>query len=155
MFAYKNELRANLDDMSEFWILSKMEFGEKCKTKIMTTAQKNLHLIKFFIYTTPIIIAVYFLEVYNNFQVCFPEFVPDNLKSHFVKITLKLFLFIFAFFNVYFLVIFDTLTVCTIVYLKMQFQMLGYRLEDVVNKLETNKREEIIKCINYHCFLIR
>lgn len=152
----KNNLRANYYDMkSHFWILDDVEIREKRKEKILKSASKNLYLLKFFIYSTPLLLLAFFAELYNNFILFFPDFVPDILQSNFVKILIKCSIFIFECFNISFLISFDTVIVCTIIYLKMQFDILGVKLQEVIDIVKISKREELIKCINYHCFLIR
>lgn len=155
VLVHKNDLGANLYDMKRFWNLNELEFDEKFKTRIMASANRNLYLIKFFNYSTPMVVVVFINEASRNFHVCFPEFVPNIINSDFVKITIKFFLFVLVFYNCVFCTTFDTLTVCTIVYLKIQFSILGYKLQEIINKSESSNREEIINCIKYHCFLIR
>lgn len=153
---HRNDLKNNYYDMKDkFWIISNVEIEEERKKIITKSVNRNLFMIKFFTYTTPLIFITFFAEVYSNFIIIFPEFMPNILKSDIVKSIIIACIYVFECFNVTFLLTFDTVTVCTIAYLTMQFDMLGCKLQEVINTAECKKRDKIVHCINYHCFLIR
>lgn len=152
---YKNNLKCNYREFKLFWNVEDSQIKQKHKTMILNNIKRGILIPKLFLYLMPFTCVIYLYKIFKNFQVHLPPFVPERYRFKFVPYLVRLAISLFPFLNAPFVLGFDTIIICNFVYLEAQFDLLAYRLNDVINGAKLNKRRKLIASMKYHCFLLK
>lgn len=130
-----------------------VDIDSEQKVTIEKSIKKGLIVPKVFLYLMPLTCIVYISNLVKDFYVNLPPFIPEQYHFDFIPYFLKVSIVIYQLCNAPFLLAFDFVIICTIVHLEAQLEVLGYKLKKVVDS-GINQRDEVVKCMVYHTFLL-
>lgn len=152
---YEKELTETYEDMKLFWNINETTLKDKNKLKIKRNINRNLFIPKCFVFLTSVGLVSYIVELLKSYTIYYPNFISAKFQLNCLPLIIKFCGGIYAFINIQYVVAFDMLTVCIALYLKMEFELLGYTMKNIINSDVGSKKEKLKGCVEYHCFLLK
>lgn len=152
---YKKDFIENYYEMMRFWDIE--EIKKKQHRKIIMKNINDTYLLpKLYISCAIVTLPPLVYLCIRNLSIEFPPFVPDIFQRTPITWMLKLAILLTLSGNLSFFLSFWWICLSTVSYLNMQFHILSFKLKETINDSDTtDKRELIVNCIEYHCFILR
>lgn len=151
----KRKLKWNYIEFTFFQNVENTSIKDKYKNLILGNIRNGIFIPKLFLKIMPIVFVIYMINVHLNIYVDLPSFVPEKYHYQFIPYLFRVTLTLYSCGSLFFVLAFDTIVICHFVHLEAQFDLLAYQFKRIIDDLEANKKDEIIKCIKYHRFLLR
>lgn len=153
--AYKYNLKSNYKESMLFWKIQNVRIKKEHKVRILKNIKQGIFVPKLFLYLMPLTTVLYVYNIYKDFNMKLPSFIPKQYHMKFLNGLINFAVIQYLCCNTPFILSFDIIAIYTCVYLEAEFELLGYELKRIVNEKLDGKREELIECINYHVFLLK
>lgn len=141
--------------MRTFWTLDEAPVTDKQRATMKTSVKRSLYLLKFYVPFMAAMDVLYSIDIIENLYIIPPDFAPNAFNSSIVKETIRYSFICCVILNWVIFEGFNMVVVCTLVFLKTQFDVLGRKLQNILNVPGTQQRTHINKCIKHHCFLLK
>lgn len=152
---HKNELKCNYKELPLFWNIEETGIDEERKSKIFKNIKKGTFLPKLFTSMMPFTCMWFLYNVVPKFHADLPSYVPEQLHFKYLPYLARISIIIYEIIAILFILAFDMIIIYTCVYLVAELEVLSYKLEDVINGTEKDKRKKLIDLMQYHAFLLR
>lgn len=143
-------------DLQQFWSIDNVEMEERFKREIKATTKSSLNQLKSYLYVLIFAEIIYTTTILNFFEPNLPEVIPNVCKIICCnRIVIRGLVYIFDVPGFLLIFSFDGFFLYNCVYLRTQFEIVGYRMKYVLEKLNRDVERQLIIAIKHHIFLYR
>lgn len=141
--------------MLSFRKIKNGQIKDKRKAAILRNAKNGQRVPKIYLIFLPLVCILYIYNIYEKYYAYLPSFVPKKYHFKYFPHFIKTSIYLFTCCGTPFVASFDVIVICTCISLEAQFDLLAYELKGIIDNSTANVRNEVIKSIHYHSFLLK